>query len=127
MGEGTLADLARKAQIKRTTLYDIVRNLKEKGLISTIRSGGRLIYMAEDPRTLEDRLEEQQSALGNMLPELLSIANALPRKPKVRYYEGIGGIKEVYRDILQYPDQKMYAWVSDSMITKFDDKFISEY
>ena len=127
LGQGTLADLARKAKIKRTTLYDIVNSLKGKGLASTIRSGGRLLYSAEDPRTLQNRLEEQRSALLSMLPELLSVANALPRKPKVRYYEGVEGIKEVYRDILRYPEQKMYAWVSDSMISKFDGKFIAEY
>ena len=127
IGQGTLADLARKAKIKRTTLYDIVNCLKGKGLISTIRSGGRLLYSAEDPRTLENRLEEQRSTLASMLPELLSVANALPRKPKVRYYEGVEGIKEVYRDTLRYPGQKMYAWVSDSMIENFDGKFITEY
>lgn len=127
LGQGTLADLSRKAKIKRTTLYDIVGSLKSKGLTSTVRSSGRLLYTAEDPRTLKDRLEEQSSTLSTVLPELLSIANALPRKPKVRYFEGTEGIKEAYRDILRYPQQKMYAWVSDSMINKFDRKFITEY
>lgn len=127
LGQGALADLARKAKIKRTTLYDIVSDLKAKGLASTIRSGGRLLYTAEDPRTLQSRLEEQKSTLSAMLPELLSIANALPRKPKVRYFEGVEGIKEVYRDTLRYPNQKIHAWVADSMISKFDSEFISEY
>lgn len=127
LGQGTLAELARKAKIKRTTLYDIVNTLKVKGLASTIRSGGRLLYSAEDPRTLQTRLEEQNTTLSRVLPELLSIANALPLKPKVRYYEGIEGIKEVYRDCLRYPQQKMHAWVSDSMIESFDSAFISEY
>lgn len=127
LGQGTLADLARSAKIKRTTLYDIVKSLKEKGLASTIRSGGRLLYTAEDPRSLQSRLEEQRLLLTSVLPELLSIANALPLKPKVRYYEGTDGIKEVYRDTLRYPGQKMYAWVSDSMINKFDSAFIGDY
>ena len=125
LGEGTLADLARKAKIKRTTLYDVVRDLKGKGLVSTVRSGGRHIYAAEDPRTLEDRLREQQAALGTMLPELLSVANTLPRKPKVRYYEGIEGIKEVYRDTLEYPDQELLAWVSEEAGVSFDIDFLN--
>lgn len=127
LGHSTLAELARKAKVKRTTLYDVVRGLKGRGLISTIRSGGRLLYVAEDPRTIQNRMEEQLSALSATLPELLSIANVLPKKPKVRYYEGIEGIKEIYRDILRYPDQKMYSWVSDSMINNFDHKFITEH
>ncbi len=76
---------------------------------------------------MHNRFEEQQSLLSAMLPELLSIANVLPRKPKVRYYEGVEGIKEAYRDILKYPDRKMYAWVSDSMINNFDSQFTTEY
>ena len=125
IGEGTLADLARKARIKRTTLYDVVRSLKERGLISSIKSGGRLLYSAEDPRTLGDRLHEQEAVLDTALPELLSITNALPRKPKVRYYEGIEGIKEVYRDTLEYPDQELLAWVSEEAGTAFDLEFLN--
>jgi HTH-type transcriptional regulator, sugar sensing transcriptional regulator len=126
LGEGTLADLARKSRIKRTTLYDIVRSLKDKGLISAVRSGGRLLYSAEDPRTLDDRLREQQTVLSTALPELLSITNALPQKPKIRYYEGIEGIKEVYRDTLEYPDQELLAWVSEEAGVAFDIDFLNQ-
>jgi sugar-specific transcriptional regulator TrmB len=125
LGEGTLADLARKSRVKRTTLYDIARSLKEKGLVSVVRNGGRLRYSAEDPRMFGERLHEQQTLLSGMLPELLSLANALPHKPKVRFYEGIEGIKEVYRDTLTYPDQELLAWVTDEALTHFDPVFLN--
>jgi len=125
LGEGTLADLARKSRIKRTTLYDIVCSLKNKALVTTVRSGGRLLYSAEDPRTLNDRLSDQQQALQGVLPELLAITNVLPHKPKIRYYEGVEGIKEVYRDTLQYPDQELLAWMSEDAGTRFDLDFLN--
>ncbi len=125
LGDATLADLARKSRLKRTTLYDVVRSLKERGLIAVVRSGGRFIYSAEDPRTLGERLREQQSLLERVLPEILSITNLLPGKPKIRYYEGGEGIKEVYRDTLDYPNQELLAWVSPEATVAFDTDFLN--
>ena len=125
LGEATLADLARKAKIKRTTLYDVVRTLKDKGLVSSVKSGGRTLYSAEDPRTLDDRLDEQKVLVQKAMPELLSLTNAIAAKPRVRYYEGIEGIKEVYRDTLDYPDQELLAWVTEGAGLDFDMDFLN--
>jgi sugar-specific transcriptional regulator TrmB len=125
LGDANLADITRQTKLKRTTLYEVIRSLKEKGLVSTIRSHSRLIYTAEDPRTLSDRLDEQRAVLDGMLPEMLSLTNALPRKPRMQYYEGIEGIKEVYRDTLEYPDQELLAWVSEEAGKSFDTDFLN--
>lgn len=127
LGEATMGQVVKKSKLKRTTLYDLVESLKEKGLISTAKRGKKILYVAENPSKLVEQMEERKQALEKIVPELLSIANGIPNKPKVRYFEGIDGIKEVYRDILRYPDQKMYAWLSESMITEFDTAFITDY
>jgi HTH-type transcriptional regulator, sugar sensing transcriptional regulator len=127
LGESNIQRIAKKSGVKRTTVYDIIESLKEKGLLSSATRHKKIIYSAEDPRKLEYALEEKKKTLQSLLPELLSIANKLDKKPKIRFYEGTEGIKEVYRDTLNYPDQELLAWVSEDAIKSFDEKFLNEY
>lgn len=127
LGEASMGQLVKKSKLKRTTLYDMVESLKEKGLISTAKRNKKILYVAENPSRLVEQMEERKQALEKIVPELLAITNNITNKPKVRYFEGIEGIKEVYRDILRYPDQKMYAWLSESMITGFDTTFVTDH
>lgn len=39
LGEASMGQLVKKSKLKRTTLYDLVESLKEKGLISTAKQG----------------------------------------------------------------------------------------
>lgn len=127
LGEAGIGQISRKSGIKRTTLYDVIALLKEKGLASTVEREKKTLYLAEDPRSLEGKLEEKKFLLKKMLPELLSLANTLDHKPKIRFYEGIEGIKELYRDTLNYPDQELLAWISEEAVEAFDEKFLSDY
>lgn len=127
LGEGSLGRLAAKSGIKRTTLYDIIESLKQKGLLSMSKRGKRTVYVAEDPRVLEEHLEEKRHKLKKLLPELLSIANFLESKPKIRYFEGDEGIKEVYKDTLNFPHQEMLAWVSEEAWDFDDQEFLFGY
>lgn len=109
LGEANLQTIANKAKLKRTTVYDIIKILKEKGLLSTSKRGKRNYYYAENPRVIKTIFEEKINKLEGALPELLSIANLIEKKPKIQFFEGIEGIKNVYRDTLEYKDSKMMA------------------
>jgi sugar-specific transcriptional regulator TrmB len=127
LGGASIQQLAAKSGVKRTTVYDILASLKEKGLINEITKNKKSVFSAEDPRKLENILEEKRDTLKRILPEILAIANLLDKKPKIKFYEGIEGIKNVYRDTLNYPDQELLAWVSEEAIAGFDLKFLDEY
>ena len=120
LGETNIARISKKSGISRTTCYDIIESLKEKGLISIIVKKAKIFYFAEDPRKLERQLDEKKHILKSILPQLLSVANLIDKKPTIRYFEGIEGIKDVFRDTLNYPDQETLAWVSDEAVEHFD-------
>jgi sugar-specific transcriptional regulator TrmB len=124
LGESNIQQLAKKSGVKRTTAYDIIESLKSKGLMSQAIHGKKTLFYASDPRKLEDEIEEQRHILKRILPELLTVANALDSKPKVRFFEGDDGIKEVYKDTLHYPDTELLAWVSDDTQDSFDLDFL---
>jgi len=71
--------------------------------------------------------EERKNAIDRLIPQLLSIANAIDNKPKIIFYEGIEGIKDVYRDTLKYPNQEILGWVSEEAVSLLGKEFGSYY
>lgn len=127
LGEAVIADIAEKAGIKRTSAYLVAESLKEKGMLRSLKKKKKTYLYAEDPRKLQERLEERKMTLEKAIPELLAIANFLDKKPKITFYEGIEGIKDVYLDTLRYPEKEMLAWVSEEAFHALDQIFMDYY
>jgi len=83
--------------------------LREKGLIIATKKQKRTFYYAENPSKLGNILEEKVNAFDNLLPELLAMSNLIDRKPKIRFFEGVEGLKNIYKDTLNYPDSEILA------------------
>ncbi len=107
LGPAGVMEITKKAGINRTTGYDVLDALIDKKLVSQSKKGAKRIFMAEKPdnfikflqkqqRRWTSRLEEAKKAL----PQLKSIYNPVGLKPKVKYYEGVEGLKTVYEDSL---------------------------
>jgi len=127
LGEGNIAQITKKSKIKRATVYLEIESLKNKGLVSQIKRRGRNIYISENPRRIEEQLLEKKEFIGRLMPELLSIANAIDKKPIVRYFEGEEGLKEIYNDTLKYPRSEILGWYSDDRVKNFDKTFVLDY
>lgn len=127
LGETTVSRIAKKSGIKRTTTYLAIDSLKEKGLISAIKKRDKTFFYAEDPRKIVENIEEKKKEVEKSIPELLSLANLIDKKPKIRYFEGHDGLKEVYKDTLNTPGPEILLWASDDRIDYFDEKFVLEY
>lgn len=124
LGEGNIQQIAKKSGVKRTTVYDILSSLKEKRLANQLIKNKKTIFFAEDPRKFEENIEERKNTLKKMLPELLSIANRIGGKPKVRYFEGVDGINEIYEDTLRYSDYELIVWGSEKSKYGFGEDFL---
>lgn len=127
LGETVVSRIARQSGIKRTTIYLSLENLQKKGLISTLKKNGKVLYFAEDPRKLEQLMEERKTRISQLMPELLTFARFIDSKPEVRFFEGTEGIKEVFNDALNYPGQEVLMWYSESYIKDFEAAFFSDY
>jgi sugar-specific transcriptional regulator TrmB len=127
LGETTVEQISRKSKIKRTSVYDVIEALKGKGLIGTTKRKKRTLYYAEDPRILENQLEEKKTVLEGILPQLLSMASCIDKKPDVKYFEGSEGIKNVYQDTLNYPGQEILMWGTTDVFKYFDEEYMWDY
>lgn len=111
LGPQSASVISRNTDINRTTTYDIIEGLQQRGIVKSIRKKGVTLFSALHPaelvRFLERekaeairKIERQQNSIQSILPELISLENTGSDKPKVSFYEGEKGMREAYEDTL---------------------------
>lgn len=109
---GSAAELAEQAGLKRTTSYELLEDLVADGLAVVGFSGRKRVYTATQPDNLQLRLERQRVLLDEMLPELNGLFNRTSHKPRVRYYEGLKGVRQFHDELLQTPSKEYFYFGS---------------
>lgn len=112
IGQATPTQLARRTGVNRTSVYDIVQILLQRGIISQYKKHGRIYVVALDPSHLvthlrseskkqEQRLVDQIKQVEAILPNLLSLHLVQTNKPTVTFFEGEHGMREAYEETLK--------------------------
>lgn len=127
LGSSSVIEIAKKAGIKRTTCYDILLDLKNEGLISETSKGKKRLFVGEDPEKIQRNLKNKERLFSEILPQLQSIHNVRGSKPKIRFYEGKEGLKEVYADTLKYKNQELMGLASYDIINLLGHEWARGY
>lgn len=98
LGLAPVLRIAQKSHIKRPTTYVVLSQLQDQGLVEAIPKEGGTFYQAVDPTVVVIHQREKTAALEQILPELRSLRNSAPSKPKIRFYEGQTSVFRLYHD-----------------------------
>jgi hypothetical protein len=72
-------------------------------------------------------LDEKESKLKSLLPELRSLYNLSEFKPRIKYYPGIEGYKTVYEDTLTTSNKRLFGIYSNkSIIEVLGEEYIND-
>ncbi|MBD3247012.1 hypothetical protein GF378_00125 [Candidatus Pacearchaeota archaeon] len=107
LGQSPVNPIAKKSQLNRVTCYDVLKYLKEKGLVSYVIKSSVKYFEAANPQKLLGDLEVKEQKVKEILPELEALKKITREKPKIELYEGIAGLKTVMEDILK---EKKETW-----------------
>ena len=125
LGSATISELSEKSGIKRTSIYNFIEEMKQKGMITEIKEKKHSLFLAEDPNLLLSRAQDQVKNISDLLPELMGIFNRPGNKPKVKYYKGIPSLKRAYDDLLETNETKAYGFSDYAKMFKvFDHDFL---
>lgn len=124
LGPSPVRKIAQETGLNRGTSYDLLRYLMEKGLVSYYHKDKHKYFVAEDPKNLQELIVDQEEDLEKarqeaekIIPELKSIYDNAGDKPVVKYYEGLGGIKTILKDLLgSFEQQKQKEYFVYSAI-----------
>lgn len=106
LGPSSAAQIAEHSNIKRPTVYLALENLAKQGLVFENLVGKKRLFEAEKPQKLEKltkRMRRQvvdaEILLESILPGLVKLPKQYAEEPKVSFYSGIEGLKNVALEI----------------------------
>ena len=91
--------IAKLAKIDRSSGYNALKSLQEKGLVSYVLVGNVKFFQATGPNRILDYLREQEEDVKEILPQLQERHKAKKIEGQVRLFKGIKGIKSIFLDI----------------------------
>src|SRR3989338_6957290 len=127
LGEASIQRLAEQADLKRPTVYDIVASLEKKGVFSMVTKKKKRYFLAEDPENVLALLKARQHAFLEALPELKLLFQTGGKKPRVRFYEGVEGLKAMYWDTLESKGVVLAYGAITEMWEAVSQEFINDY
>lgn len=102
LGKAQAGEISKKSQINRTTVYDSLERLIERGLVTYIISANKKIFRPVKPAVLIEKIKETEKIATELLPELEDLYKKSKEKEESDIYKGRKGIKSILWDILKY-------------------------
>ena len=110
VGSRPASVIAQKSKLKRGQTYNVLASLAEKGIVQQIEKNGVKHFSCSSPKALVGMLEarerelvEKRLELERAIPELEKLINPHINQPRVRYYQGLEGVRAVY-DLFLSPE-----------------------
>ncbi|MBI5412336.1 helix-turn-helix domain-containing protein [Candidatus Peregrinibacteria bacterium] len=114
LGEASVLQIARAAEIKRPTVYPVLESLQQKGLVHIDIRSMKQRYRAINPERLELLLEQRRKNLLSALPELTALYNTEGSQSLIQYFEGLEAVKTVYEsNIRDIQPHENYCVIAD--------------
>jgi sugar-specific transcriptional regulator TrmB len=124
LGPRPASIIAQRTGLKRGHTYNLLKNLMEMGIAQEFLKNSIRNFTVSPPSSLvsmlelrADDLERKKQKLRKIVPELERLRDPMRRDPRVRFFRGVDGIKEIYEDMLRYPEQDIrtvldanYSW-----------------
>ena len=99
-GDLTALSISKKANIDRTTTYDILERLIAKGFVSLYIKNGSKHFSSLTPDKLLNFFKEKYSSLEGIIPELKKMSNKNSESVKCELFYGKEGLKSVGKDLI---------------------------
>lgn len=129
-GMSTVADIAARLNMPKSTVYDAIAPLLEQSLINEYDDGRGRSYGVSDADQISRAQAERLDALKAAQVSLLSFvkdsrgAGDSVARPKIKFYAGTLGVKQAFRDMMWQKDLKeaYLFWPAKDMIG-IDEEF----
>ncbi len=129
-GRATARTLSLRTGITRPSVYDQLKTLITLNLVVEIAIEGKTHFAASDIKYLDalledkiDRLKQSREFLSQALPTLIDSLDTVT--PKIRFFEGSDGIKQILKDVMWHDHtQLQMLWSQIEMEQVFGEAFL---
>lgn len=101
LGSSKAGKISKETQLNRTTTYDALKRLLDKGFVSYVVEANVKWFEAVPPKRLIEFLKEREDDLQKVIPKLDAIYELPKEKHNVTLFYGRKGMKSILLDILR--------------------------
>lgn len=123
LGSASVQKIARKANVARSTVYEILEVLKQKGFVSTFMKKRVRYFSAEEPKQIVRSAQQKVDALKNVLPQLEALVGKTRMHPAVRFYQGKNQMKLIFEEVLVEADTILSFGSAEDLFRELGDYF----
>jgi HTH-type transcriptional regulator, sugar sensing transcriptional regulator len=118
--------IAKLAKIDRSSVYNALKSLLEKGLASYVLIGEIKWFQATGPKRLVEYIQEQQEDVKSIIDELHQRHKAHKIEGQVRLFKGIKGVKSIFLDIAR-TGKNNYVFGSEGQFSERMPEFALQF
>lgn len=118
--------IAKLAHMDRSSTYNAIQMLLDKGLVSYVLIGKVKWFQATGPQRILEYLKEQQDDVMAVLPELQERHKRKKIEGQVRLFKGVKGVKSVFLDIIR-TGKNNYVFGSEGQFSERMPEFAYQF
>ncbi len=99
-GSSLAGRLAKEANTDRSSTYNALKQLIERGIVSTVFENKRTIYVPADPKKIIDFFLEKEELATRLIPTLKTHYEVSKERKNITLFQGYKGLKTIFQDIL---------------------------
>jgi HTH-type transcriptional regulator, sugar sensing transcriptional regulator len=100
-GNSKAGRIAKESMIERSSTYNAIKRLLEKGMISYAVEANCKIYSATNPNKIIDYFKEKEEVAQKIIPSLEAIYKDSGAKEDIKLFRGYKGIKSILQEIIR--------------------------
>jgi len=105
IGISTVTSISDDSKLHRANVYDSLKKLIDKGLVSHIKRDNSTYYEATNPQSLLRLIKEKENKIIGILPQLLLSKKLATSKGEANVYEGISALMNMLYELLNYDEE----------------------
>jgi sugar-specific transcriptional regulator TrmB len=125
-GSTKAGKISKLAKIDRSSCYNSLKSLLDKGLVSYVMIGKVKWFQATGPKRLLDYIKEQEEDVKEIIPALQERHKAAKIEGQVRLFKGIKGVKTIFHDIAR-TGKDNFVFGSEGQFSELMPEFAKQF
>ncbi|NQZ85050.1 MAG: winged helix-turn-helix transcriptional regulator [Nanoarchaeales archaeon] len=121
-GDSSQQEITHKTGLLRQTIYDRVRTLESKGILSKIKKDLKPFYKAISPEIFLEQIKEKEQEIIKILPVLNKLKKVSNTKTSSSTFTGLKALKKLM--LLTLTQNKEILWIANK---ENNDEIFSDY
>jgi HTH-type transcriptional regulator, sugar sensing transcriptional regulator len=118
LGPSNVHQIKRATTLHRTTIYDFLEKLGNKGLVSDIIEQGTHRYTAAHPDKLFELLENKKENLKTVFNELVTLQKQEKQESTVEIFRGLEGFRRMGNEIIKTSKELLIFGIDEKEFEK---------